>query len=85
MRDYRFEGPDPAGMIDDLIREHGPTNSVEIARQKLLAVMEHDEVSQLNITASVGASPNTFDVAIDGPPRLVRKAVALVRSAPDSP
>ena len=84
MNDYRFEGPDPTQMIDDLIREHGAATSEESVRQSLLTVMQPEEVSQLEIIACAGDSSTAFNVELHGPPRLVQKAFARLRRRSES-
>ena len=76
---YKLEGPDFDGSIGDLIRKYGPADSEARLRATLLEVMDPDDVSQLTITASPGSRPETFDVAIEGPPKLVRTATAALR------
>jgi hypothetical protein len=79
MLNYRFEGSNPEHSIDEWIREHGVASAEARVREVLLEAMDAEDVGQLTISASAGALPDAFDVVIEGPRDLARKARAALR------
>jgi hypothetical protein len=67
--------------VEGWIREHGAEAAIEKIKEYLLKTMTSAELGQLKFTASPSHDPYRFSVEVDGPPRLVHWAKALLRKA----
>jgi hypothetical protein len=79
MFDYKIEGWGHENMTDDWIREHGAEGGEEIVRQNLVEAMGAEAVSQLVISVAPTGDRDRFEVSVDGPDELARRARAALR------